>query len=38
LNDGKVILKKEEWEVPEYIEDIRIFRGGRKLNWQVERS
>lgn len=38
LNDGEITLKKEPWIVPEYVDgsDVRIFWGGKKLNWQVE--
>jgi len=40
INDNHVILSREEWLVPEYIEKEKIkiknFYGGKKLNWKVK--
>ena len=40
INDNHVILSREEWLVPEYIEKEKIriknFHGGKKLNWKVK--
>jgi len=40
INDNHVILSKEEWIVPEYIEEgnikVKNFYGGKKLNWKVK--
>ena len=35
LNDGKIMLKKKNWVVPECVNDVRIFRGGNILSWQI---
>ncbi|MFZ2193797.1 MAG: hypothetical protein WAV31_06155 [Candidatus Moraniibacteriota bacterium] len=34
-NTGTVILRKEEWIPPEEINGVKIFGGGRKLDWKV---
>ena len=40
INDNHIILSREEWIVPEYIEKEKIkvknFYGGKKLNWKVK--
>jgi len=36
LNEGKVVLKKESWAVPVYAGDVSIFRGGRRISWQID--
>ena len=40
INDNNIILSREEWIVPEYIEKqkikVRNFHGGKKLNWKVK--
>lgn len=36
LNDGKVVLKKKDWVVPECVEGVRIFKNGQQISWQVE--
>ena len=40
INDNHIILSREEWIVPEYIEKEKIkvknFHGGKKLNWKVK--
>jgi len=40
INDNHIILSKEEWIVPEFIETEKIkvknFHGGKKLNWKVK--
>ena len=40
INDNHIILSREEWIVPEYIEKqkikVRNFHGGKKLNWKVK--
>jgi dihydroorotase len=35
LNEGEIILRRESWEVPNYLGDVRIFRGGHVISWRV---
>ena len=39
INDTKITLSNEEWEVPEFVEKgnikVKNFYGGKKLNWKV---
>jgi dihydroorotase len=36
LNQGKIVLKREGWIVPEFVSETRVFRGGHMIDWQVE--
>ena len=40
INDGKIKLFKEEWIIPDFVEQnnikVKNFYGGKKLNWKVK--
>ncbi len=40
VNSNKILLRKEEWVVPEFIEKnnikVKNFFGGKKINWKAE--
>lgn len=36
LNDGRIVLKKEDWIVPECVGEALVFKNGQRISWQVE--
>jgi dihydroorotase len=37
LNEGKVFLKKESGTIPEFAGEARIFNGGQRISWQIDK-
>ncbi|MDD3607198.1 MAG: dihydroorotase [Candidatus Moranbacteria bacterium] len=35
LNVGETTLRKSQWIIPDFLGNVRIFRGGCKVDWQV---
>lgn len=36
LNEGNITLIKEDWQAPEMIGNVKVFRGGKIFSWKVK--